>query len=161
MANGTLSSTNSKTMRKKRARIIQQLQDSAYRRAFVEGHAQDGIAFQLRSMRKARRWEQSELAQRLGKPQPMVSRYENPDYGKYSVSTLLELAAAFDVGLVVRFSPFSELIEWDEGLSTVALNPKSFTDELPELWNSTIEAGLAAPLKDGGRSEGTFQHTPA
>ena len=43
----------------------------------------------------------------------MISRYENPDYGKYSISTLLELAAAFDVALAVRFVPFSELVEWD------------------------------------------------
>jgi transcriptional regulator with XRE-family HTH domain len=97
------------------ARLVEQLQDPEYRRAFVEGHATDSIAFQLRAMRKAEGLEQKDVAEKLGnrKLQPMISRYENPDYGKYSVSTLLELAAVFDVALAVRFVPFSELVEWD------------------------------------------------
>lgn len=97
------------------ARLVAALNDPEYRQGFVEGHATDTIAFQLRAMRKAEGWDQKEVAERMGNPkaQPMISRYENPDYGKYSVATLLELAKAFDVALAVRFVPFSELVEWD------------------------------------------------
>ena len=80
--------------------LVDQLSSPEYRRAFVEGHATDTVAFQLRAMRKARGWEQKDVAERLGsrKLQPMISRYENPDYGKDSISTLLELAAVFRCG---------------------------------------------------------------
>lgn len=96
-------------------KLISELQSPEYRRAFVEAHATDTVAFQLRAMRKAQELDQSDVAEKLGnrKLQPMISRYENPDYGKYSITTLLELAAVFDVALAVRFVPFSELVEWD------------------------------------------------
>jgi transcriptional regulator with XRE-family HTH domain len=112
-------------------RLIEQLSDPEYRRAFVEGHASDSIAFQLQAMRRARGWEQREVAEKLGNPrlQPMISRYENPDYGKYSISTLLELATIFDVALAVRFVPFSELVEWDLSLNPSKECPAPFKED--------------------------------
>lgn len=112
-------------------KLAEQLQDQEYRRAFVEGHATDTIAFQLRAMRKRKNWEQRDVAEKLGnrKLQPMISRYENPDYGKYSISTLLELAAAFDVALAVRFVPFSELLEWDTSRNPSKELPEFFSDD--------------------------------
>src|ERR1700734_3932194 len=111
--------------------LLRALKNSEYRRGFVEGHAKDTIAFQIRRLRKARDWEQRDLARELGnsKLQPMISRYENPDYGKYSITTLLELAAVFDVALVVRFAPFSELIEWDWRSSASTLTPASYSKD--------------------------------
>jgi len=112
-------------------KLAQQLQDPEYRRAFVEGHATDTIAFQLRAMRKKKAWEQKDVAEKLGnrKLQPMISRYENPDYGKYSISTLLDLAAVFDVALAVRFVPFSELLEWDVSRNPSKEMPEFFCDD--------------------------------
>lgn len=109
-------------------RLLEELKNADYRRGFIEGHAKDTIAFQLRTLRKAMEWEQRDVAERLGnaKLQPMISRYENPDYGRYSISTLLELASVFDVALVVRFSPFSELVEWDWSSDAATLCPASF-----------------------------------
>ena len=123
MANGGFGTMN------RDFKLLEQLKDPEYRRGFVEGHAKDTIAFQIRQMRKAEQWEQSDLAREaFGNPklQPMVSRYENPDYGKFSVSTLLELAAAFDVALVVRFAPFSELVEWDWNSNEATLRPAAY-----------------------------------
>jgi len=79
--------------------------------------------------------EQRDVAALLGNPklQPMISRYENPDYGKYSVQTLLELADAFDVALVVHFAPFSELVDWDLKSGSEKINPSSF-DSDEGLW---------------------------
>ncbi|HEV3042099.1 MAG TPA: helix-turn-helix transcriptional regulator [Candidatus Angelobacter sp.] len=114
-------------------RLVTQLMDAKYRKAFVEAHAKDSIAFQLRMMRKAKEWDQRQLAEHaFGDPklQSMVSRYEDPDYGRYSLNTLLELAAAFDVALVVHFAPFSELLDWDETPVERKIAPKSFQEEL-------------------------------
>jgi transcriptional regulator with XRE-family HTH domain len=122
---GTQSNTNPKLD------LLRALEDVEYRRGFVEGHAKDTIAFQIRQLRKAKGWEQRDLARELGNPQlqPMISRYENPDYGRYSITTLLELAAAFDVALVVRFAPFSELIEWDWQSTSSTLAPNSYSKD--------------------------------
>lgn len=131
--------------------LVDALHDVDYRRAFVEGHATDTIAFQLRAMRKAEGWEQKDVAEKLGnrKLQPMISRYENPDYGKYSISTLLELAAAFDVALAVRFVPFSELAEWDLSTDPAKECPVPFAKDskLEEIANGVM--GSANNLASG------------
>ena len=113
--------------------LLQNLDNVEYRRGFVEGHAKDTIAFQIKQLRKVEDWDQKKLAEiAFGKPslQPMISRYENPDYGKYSITTLLELAAAFDVALVVRFAPFSELVEWDIYATSATLRPPKYSQDV-------------------------------
>ncbi len=112
-------------------KLVKELSNKEYRRGFVEGHAKDTIAFQVRQLRKGRGWEQRDLAKALGNPklQPMVSRYENPDYGRYSIATLLDLATAFDVALVVRFAPFSELVEWDLTATPQTLSPAPYSED--------------------------------
>ena len=73
-------------------------------------HVQTGISYQSRTLRAQRGWAQKKLADVMGKPQSVVSRLENPDYGKLSVSTLLEFAAAFDVALLIQFVSFPEFL---------------------------------------------------
>jgi transcriptional regulator with XRE-family HTH domain len=131
MATGTsLTTTHSP-----RERLIEELRDRDYRRAFVEAHAGDSIASQLKAMRLERGMEQRDVAAKMGnaKLQPMISRYENPDYGKYSISTLFELANVFDVALIVHFGPHSELVEWDLDQSSKKLQPAPF-DSDQGLW---------------------------
>lgn len=62
--------------------------------------------------------------------QETLSQWENPNYGNYTLRTLKKLAAAFDVGLLVRFVPFSELIHWTVRIKPERLAPPSFTQEL-------------------------------
>jgi hypothetical protein len=129
MADGNVLTSNTS----KRKSLVNELKDSAYRKAFIEAHAKDTIAFQLRQMRETRRWTQGELAVKaFGDPklQSVVSRLENPDYGKYSVTTLLNLANVFDVGLVVRFAPFSEVVDWDLNKSGRTLDPPPFAQDI-------------------------------
>ena len=129
MENGSasLSSTSS------RENLVSELKDPAYRHAFTQAHATDTVAFQLKRMREARGWTQGQLAvEAFGdvKLQSMVSRLENPDYGKYSVSTLVNLAKVFDVGLVVRFAPFSEVVDWDQNKTALTLEPLPFAQDI-------------------------------
>lgn len=62
-------------------------------------------------MRQDRGWSQKELAERAGTTQEGVSRLENPNYGKFTLTTLIRLASVFDVGLDVDFVPFSRLVD--------------------------------------------------
>lgn len=142
MASGSALTTNTSNRKK----LVNELKDPAYRKAFIEAHAKDTVAFQLRRMREAKGWTQGQLAvEAFGDPklQSMVSRYENPDYGKYSVSTLLNLANVFDVGLVVRFAPFSEVVDWDLNKTGPTLEPPPFAkdqalEKMSEVASTTV-----------------------
>jgi transcriptional regulator with XRE-family HTH domain len=119
-------------------------------------------------MRDREGWSQQELARNVGMNQNAVSRLENPSYGKPTITTLKRLAASFDVALVVRFVPFSQLIDWvsgtpleDKGLSNESLAPVSFGQEsevilgrIPD--NVSVVAQAAAlqlgPLPVNGRT---------
>jgi transcriptional regulator with XRE-family HTH domain len=116
-------------MNSKQEQMWENLRDKDFREQFIDEHINVGIAFQIRSLRNRQNLKQSELAQLLGVKQPLVSSWENPNYGKYTLNTLKDLAKAFDVGLLVRFVPFRTLIEWTIDLTSDAIAPPSFNEE--------------------------------
>ena len=61
--------------------------------------------------------------------QETISRLEDPNYGKLTLKTLKRLASAFEVGLMVRFVPFSELVEWELIIRTNSLEVLSFDED--------------------------------
>lgn len=108
----------------------------AERERFVESHVAKGIANQIRATRDKLGWSQEELAEKLGMTQNAISRLESTEYGRPTITTLKRLASAFDVGLVVRFVPFSEMVYWIsgtshsvQGLSPASLAVPSFTED--------------------------------
>jgi transcriptional regulator with XRE-family HTH domain len=117
------------TIDNKREQIWESLRDTEYRHQFVEEEINVGIAFQIRSLRNRQNLRQVELADRLGGKQSLISSWENPDYGRYSLGTLKDLAKAFDVGLLVRFVPFSTLVDWALNLTSDTIAPPSFNEE--------------------------------
>jgi transcriptional regulator with XRE-family HTH domain len=117
------------TIDNKREQIWESLRDPEYRHQFVEEEINVGIAFQIRSLRNRQNLRQVELADRLGGKQSLVSSWENPDYGRYNLGTLKDLAKAFDVGLLVRFVPFSTLVDWALNLTSDTIAPPSFNEE--------------------------------
>ena len=55
----------------------------------------------------------------MGMTQNAISRLESSSYGKSTITTLKRLASAYDVALVVRFVPFSQLVDWVSGTERV------------------------------------------
>ena len=105
-----------------RAQLLKSLQDREYRHAFLEEHVRAFIALQVRASREQRDLTQAALGKVMGKAQAWISQLENPEYGKVSVATLLELAEAFDTALRIKFVPFSELLD-----RVAERNPNDFT----------------------------------
>lgn len=98
------------------------------RDAYVYEHIRNGIPFQLRALREQRDWTQADLAKAAKTSRTTITRLENPNNDKLTLKTLLELASAFDVALLVKFVPFSRLIKEYEDVSSEALSAKSITD---------------------------------
>lgn len=57
--------------------------------------------------------KQSELGTEADMKQARISALERIGEGSLSIETLIRLAAAFRVGLIVRFAPHSEMLDWE------------------------------------------------
>jgi transcriptional regulator with XRE-family HTH domain len=100
---------------------------SDYRHGFAFGFVRDYIAAQIAALRLHRSWNQGQLAKKAGVSQPQISKWEN---GGESIrlDSLQRLAEAFDVALVIKFVPFSELARTELGRQADARVP-SFEDD--------------------------------
>ena len=67
---------------------------------------------QIRALRRRRNMTQEMLADVTGMKQSRISAVERPGE-LLSVDTLIRLASAFKVGLIVKFVPFSEMLKWE------------------------------------------------
>lgn len=114
---------------KRKEKLISKLKNKEYRDAFVSELITTGIAFQIKALRKQRKWKQTKLGEWATMAQETISRFENPNYGNLNLETLKRLASAFDIGLMVRFVPFSELVNWEINLSPESLEVVSFNEE--------------------------------
>jgi transcriptional regulator with XRE-family HTH domain len=108
------------------AQILESLSDKEYRDIFVEEEINTGLPFQIRAIRQSREWSQQELAERVGMKQGSISRLESVGYARFSLATLKRLASVFDVALVVRFVPFSQLAASVASLSSEDLAVPDF-----------------------------------
>jgi transcriptional regulator with XRE-family HTH domain len=84
-------------------------------------------------MREARGWKQKDVAEMTGTKQSRFSLMERPGYGRFSLNTLKKIASIFDVGLIVSFVPYGEMIEFVSALSNRRLTIAGFGNEYPRL----------------------------
>jgi transcriptional regulator with XRE-family HTH domain len=144
-------------------RLFEKLSRKKYRDAYVAENVRTGIAYQIRALREQRGWNQGRFSAELGKPQSVTSRLENPDYGKLSIKSLLEVASAFDVALVIKYVNFPEFLRQTRDVSTESFKVESFGDctfiptanervvadtiTTAQLVKRTIGEGLQGPTK--------------
>lgn len=105
------------------------LQNKEYREGYVEGQFDIEVPFQIRALRKARGWTQAELTKYSGIPESQIAELEDPDSDPPSVQILHKLCAAFDVGLLVQFVSFSELVRRESEFDPETFNVVSFSDD--------------------------------
>ena len=120
---------NSLSKSKLKAKRWQKLQTKEYRDAYAESQLSIEIPFQIRALRKARGWTQAKLADLCGIPQARISHIEQPGRDPLSLRTLYRLSSAFDVGLLVQFVTFSELVHREAAFHPETFNVFSFKDD--------------------------------
>ncbi len=98
-----------------RKQLKEKFRDKEYRDGFVSEGIFSRLPLKIRALREQCHLSQKQLGEKTGVAQAWVSKLEDPNYGKLTLTTLLRLASAFDVGLEVDFVPFSKVL--DDALS--------------------------------------------
>ncbi len=90
--------------------LVKKLKRKKYRDAYTEWNLKTGLACQIYSLRKTLGLTQEEFAEKIKTSQQVVSRIESDDYGKMTLGSLIKIAKGLDIGLLVKFVPFSEVV---------------------------------------------------
>lgn len=122
--------------------VSTEMQDKEYRHGLINAQIEIDLPLQIRALRKQFVGTQPELASLTGMKQPRISAIEKPGGAHFTLETLRRLAAAFDVALIVRFAPFSELLDW-----TGKFNPETF--RIPDFAAEADAAAKMAKKKHG------------
>ena len=127
-----------------RSDLLESLKEQEFRQAFNLENVYTSVCFQIRALREQRQMSQAGLGKASGMAQERISILEDPNAEtKPTLNTLLRLADGLDVGLEVRFVPFSTVLERSVHTDMKKLEVLSFLDELPIL-EQRIQGDLRA-----------------
>ena len=108
-------------------RFADELNEPEMRHAFLGAQTRTKIANQLRALRSQRGWSQTKLGAEMGGvPQGNVARFEDREEMNPRLESLVELAVAFDVGLIIEFVSYQDFIIRTRDLSPDHLQVLSF-----------------------------------
>ena len=125
-----------------------------YRDGYVSSHIKKFLAHQITALRGEK--SQTEFGEIIGKPQSVVCRLESPNYGKYSLQTLLDVASKLNVALIVRFVDFPTFLKGTRDFSDEAIRPRAY-EEQANMTGAVIDdhvvySGLMESFTGGGAS---------
>lgn len=98
-----------------RSNVISKLLSSIdTRTAYIKAKLGVLVPSQIRALRISSDMpRQSDLADAAKLHQSRISMFETPGAANMTIETLSRLAAAFKVGLIVKFVPMSEMLRWE------------------------------------------------
>lgn len=125
-----------------REQLLKKLEDKEYRDAFVAEQIYSRLPLKIRALREDRDLTQKELGEKAGMAQAWVSKLEDPSYGKLTISTLLKIASACDVGFHVDFVPFSRVLDYAVNLDRASFTVPSYLEDTALLPEADEKAGI-------------------
>lgn len=134
------------------------LKAKKFRDSFVSARITQTVALQIRVLRQQRVMSQAELAEALGTSQNAIYRLENPSYGKNSISTLKKVASFFDVGLVVRFEKYSDILDWVSRLDSESILVPSADNDARLRQAASGLISDANPTRSTSSAGGVYRH---
>jgi hypothetical protein len=122
--------------------LIEKFKDKFYRDSYVASHTRRFLARQMRKFRGEK--SQAEFGELINKRQTVVSRLEDPKYGKWTLQTLFEVASKLDVAVIVRFVDFSTFMKLTSDMSDEASRPVPYDQIDLSSFQTTINTSYAA-----------------
>jgi transcriptional regulator with XRE-family HTH domain len=121
-----------------------------FRDGFVSAQLSVGLPLQIKALRKQMGWSQVRLAAESGMAQPTISAMENAGHEGFALSSLKKIASAFDVGLVVRFVPYGDLVHWNSEFSPDTFSVPTAKDDpvLNEVSEAIAIADMSSVVTD-------------
>lgn len=101
--------------------------DRTFRASYMAQHLRAFLADQIRGLRGD--LSQTAFGRLINKPQSVVSRLEDEEYGKVSLQTLLDIAQDLDVGLLIRFVDFPTFLKVTADFSDAAIVPHPYNQK--------------------------------
>jgi transcriptional regulator with XRE-family HTH domain len=140
--------------------LAEKFKNKEYRDAFVAEQIFSRLPLKIRSIREDQELTQRQLGELADMAQTWVSKLEDPNYGKLTISTLLKLASAFDVGLHIDFVPFSKVLDGAMRLRSESFCVLKFADDKGFLYSPGILGGASIAYITEGISGGKLFEFP-
>ena len=114
-----------------------------YRQSYADSLGREYLATQFQVIRTQRGLTQEALGKLIESSQPRVSKYEDPDYGRWRIETVRRIAAKLGCWVKISLESYGTLLHEAEHFNAASLMRPSFADD-PEirLW--------LAPTEDDG-----------
>jgi transcriptional regulator with XRE-family HTH domain len=122
---------------------LERFSSKKYRDGYLQSRIRGYIAYQIQALREKLGLTQAQFAELTGKKQSTISRLEDTEYGKVSVQTLLDIACATNVALIVKFASYPEFLDQTRNMSVEALQPRTIQESLSEAQSLPPPAGSA------------------
>lgn len=100
-------------MEERSTKISKLIKSRESREAYIRAKLNVLLPAQIKGLRLHWPMTQKELGQVAQMKQSRISAMERPGAVKFNLETLVRLASAFKVGMVVKFVPFSEMLRWE------------------------------------------------
>jgi transcriptional regulator with XRE-family HTH domain len=121
---------------------LQKFLDDSYRVSYLDSHVKGSIAYQIQALREKEGLNQTQFGVLIGKPQSVVSRLEDTEYGSLNVNTLLQIANRLKIALNIRFCNFETILNAD--VSPAALTVENINETIGRL----LAAASPPPTKN-------------
>lgn len=108
-------------------RVCKKFADDTFRQNYMAQMLRVFLGAQIRALRGDQ--SQTAFGRTIDKPQSVVSRLESADYGKATISTLVEIAERLKLALIIRFVDFPTFMQLTQSDSDETLRPASYTQE--------------------------------
>ena len=103
-----------------------------YRQSYAESFGREYLATQFQVIRTQRGLTQEALGKLIESSQPRVSKYEDPDYGRWRIETVRRIAAKLGCWVKISLESYGTLLHEAEHFNAAILMRSSFADD-PEI----------------------------
>lgn len=134
-----------------RSELISRLRESLeLRTSYIKSKIGTLVPSQIRALRlQSEMPRQADLAQAAGLHQSRISMFETPGAANMTLETLARLAAAFKVGLIVRFVSMNEMLRWENEFSQDQFKVTALEWDSEFLNSGYNQPGRALPFGTG------------